>query len=501
MKLGRRLSVLVAAIFTFLTVFSYTAVQAAKIPGKPILRVVTQPAEQYSYGETISFVVTSPNYAGQVEYRVILYNGNTGKTTDLWKIPGTGNYYTSWRPGGNYMFEIHWPVAQMEPGPYSMTVLVRRAGTRVNYDSFVDTRSFWVNMTGNGVRTIYYPNGSKYVGEQINGTPEGNGTMIWANGDTYIGQFRNGLVNGQGTYIWATGDRYKGEYKNDMRDGQGVMTWVNGDKYTGEFRNDEMNGKGTMEWINGNKYTGEYANGTITGYGVMTYADGRRAEGVWANGVLVKPNLEPPKGVRAQAVSNSQIQVGWDAAVNADYYYVYYSYNYNGPFYALTNSDGTKGAYGWSASYSALIPNISPNTTVYIAVTSVKNGVESAYSNIVSAATPANYYYPYQYPYYYDYYYGYPYYYPYDYYYYHDGYYHDYYPYDIVVDSQIVGYFTGWNGNTVFTLTNGQVWQQISSSNVNYNIYMPRVLIFYSDGHYIMRVEGVNESIYVVPIR
>jgi hypothetical protein len=405
------------------------------------------------------------------------------------------------------MFEIHWPVAQMEPGPYSMTVLVRRSGTRINYDSYVDTKSFWIDMAQSGVKTIYYPNGDKYVGEQINGTPEGNGTMIWANRDTYIGQFRNGLFNGQGTYIWANGDRYKGEYKNDMRDGQGVMTWINGDKYSGEFRNDEMNGKGTMEWISGNKYTGEYVNGTITGYGVMIYADGRRSEGVWSNGVLVKPNLEPPKGVRAQAISNSQIQVGWDAAVNADYYYVYYSYNYSGPFYGLTNSDGTKGAYGWSSSYSAVIPNISPNTTVYVKITAVKNGVESAFSDTVFATTLANYYYPSSYPYpypyyYYEYPYYYPYDYPYDYYYnyYNDNYYYDHYPYDVVVESQIADYYTV-NGDKRFSLTNGQVWEQISNYHIGHNIDSHRVLIYYYDGHYIMRIEDVDESIYVRQIR
>lgn len=32
----------------------------------------------------------------------------------------------------------------MEPGAYSLTVLVRRVGAKVAYDSFVKTNTFWI---------------------------------------------------------------------------------------------------------------------------------------------------------------------------------------------------------------------------------------------------------------------------------------------------------------------------------------------------------------------
>lgn len=65
----------------------------------------------------------------------------------------------------------------MDPGAYSMTVLVRRAGSKVAYDSHVDTRSFWIesnNISNNNVPT-------KNVGissvEDINISIEENETL------------------------------------------------------------------------------------------------------------------------------------------------------------------------------------------------------------------------------------------------------------------------------------------------------------------------------------
>jgi hypothetical protein len=110
----------------------------------PKLTMVIQPAKEYKPGDRISFTVTSPNYQGKVQYRVILYNGTTKTTSELWKTPKTGYYYTGWMPAGNYKFNINWPVTGMAPGAYSLTVLVRRVGSKTPYDSFVKTAAFWI---------------------------------------------------------------------------------------------------------------------------------------------------------------------------------------------------------------------------------------------------------------------------------------------------------------------------------------------------------------------
>lgn len=140
----RVLSLFMSFILVFSLIINNSAVLASsKTSGIPKLKMISQPAVEYHSGERISFTVSSPNYRGAVQYRVILYNGTTKKTSELW--PGfPGYFYTKWQPSGNYNFKINWPVQGMEPGAYSLTVLVRRVGAKVPYDSFVNTNTFWV---------------------------------------------------------------------------------------------------------------------------------------------------------------------------------------------------------------------------------------------------------------------------------------------------------------------------------------------------------------------
>lgn len=69
------------------------------------------------------------------------------------------------------------------------------------------------------------------------------------------------------------------------------------------------------------------------------------------------------------------------------------------------------------------------------------------------------------------------------------------------IESKIDGNFEGWNGETIFRLTNGQIWQQ-TEFGFNYHFaFMPRVLIFRSGNGFKMQVDGVNKAIGVVQIR
>ncbi len=142
-KAKKMLSAVLAALMVVLSVASYVPAQAAKAVNVPKLQMVTQPEKEYKNGDRVSLTVTSPNYGGQVEYRVILWNGTTKKQSELWPTH-KGYYYQNWKPAGSYKFTIHWPVEGMEPGAYSLTVLTRRANSKVAYDSFVKTEAFWV---------------------------------------------------------------------------------------------------------------------------------------------------------------------------------------------------------------------------------------------------------------------------------------------------------------------------------------------------------------------
>ena len=65
----------------------------------------------------------------------------------------------------------------------------------------------------------------------------------------------------------------------------------------------------------------------------------------------------------------------------------------------------------------------------------------------------------------------------------------------------IDGEFEGWEGETVFELCNGQVWQQASYDYTYHYAYRPDVLIYWAGSGYQMRVEGVDETIEVIRLQ
>lgn len=145
MSLKSKVSIFFAMLLLVFPFVQNTSASAAiKAQASPKLQIVSQPASEYKKGDRISFTVGSPNYKGRVQYRVVLYNGTTKKTSELWNTPASGYYYTSWQPNGDYNFTINWTVSDMEPGAYNLTVLVRRSGEKTSYDSFVKTNTFWI---------------------------------------------------------------------------------------------------------------------------------------------------------------------------------------------------------------------------------------------------------------------------------------------------------------------------------------------------------------------
>lgn len=66
-----------------------------------------------------------------------------------------------------------------------------------------------------------------------------------------------------------------------------------------------------------------------------------------------------------------------------------------------------------------------------------------------------------------------------------------------VIESRIDGEFSGWEGETIFKLQNGQLWQQVSYAYKYKYAYSPEVLFYKSGGGYKMRVTGVDGEIAV----
>ena len=66
-----------------------------------------------------------------------------------------------------------------------------------------------------------------------------------------------------------------------------------------------------------------------------------------------------------------------------------------------------------------------------------------------------------------------------------------------VIETRIKGTFRGWDGDTIFEMVNGQIWQQTSYSYTYHYAYRPQVVIFRSGLRYKMVVEGVTPWINV----
>ena len=69
------------------------------------------------------------------------------------------------------------------------------------------------------------------------------------------------------------------------------------------------------------------------------------------------------------------------------------------------------------------------------------------------------------------------------------------------ISSRIDGEFEGWDGETIFKLVNGQIWQQASYSYHYHYAYSPSVLIYAHEGRYYMKVDGVDDALPVTRLK
>ncbi len=70
-----------------------------------------------------------------------------------------------------------------------------------------------------------------------------------------------------------------------------------------------------------------------------------------------------------------------------------------------------------------------------------------------------------------------------------------------VIETNIDGEFEGWDGDTIFKMMNGSIWQQASYAYTYHYAYMPDVIIYLKNGMYFMKVEGVEDELQVSRLR
>lgn len=66
-----------------------------------------------------------------------------------------------------------------------------------------------------------------------------------------------------------------------------------------------------------------------------------------------------------------------------------------------------------------------------------------------------------------------------------------------IIESQIDGDFKGWEGETIYKLTNGQIWQQASYYYYYAYKFMPNIIIYRENGRYFIHVKGTDCSVEV----
>lgn len=71
------------------------------------------------------------------------------------------------------------------------------------------------------------------------------------------------------------------------------------------------------------------------------------------------------------------------------------------------------------------------------------------------------------------------------------------------INSQLVGEFKGWRGNTTFTLQNGQIWQQIDNTELFASkLVNPKVRVVYSNfSGWKLQVDGYNSWVKVKRVK
>jgi len=182
-------------------------------------------------------------------------------------------------------------------------------GTQEKYEGEVS----WSSKP-NGVGTLIFLNGDKYIGEFDDGRKDGLGTYTWSNHEDmekYVGEFTNGEFGKKGKIYYKNGQIYEGEVFGNEKDldyGEGVKTLPDGSKYEGVWsrRKDDIiskwkikgydkygeivleiyegNGKGLYVYTGGNKYEGEFKDGEQDGQGTFTLSDGKKYVGEWKEG-------------------------------------------------------------------------------------------------------------------------------------------------------------------------------------------------------------------------
>ena len=276
--------------------------------------------------------------------------------------------------------------------------------------------------------------------ETVSWEPETNGVLISRNYSQLSQQqaYTKQETTGQQTITFNDGGSYTGQVLNGLPHGKGRLTAANGVTVEGDFVNGYPDGNVVINFNNGGSYTGTFRNNS--GQGTMVFPNGDKLTGSFVGGNC-----------------NSYGEYTWPSGDTYKGNFLNNKFNGDGTIY-YRNGTVAKGIWEngqlvrWVANTSESGPVQTPITRVPITA----NPDDTIYYPTIRNTTTSG-----------------------------------------VIESKIDGTFNGWDGDTIFALTNGQIWQQDSYSYTYHYSYRPNIIIYPSGGRYKMHVEGVDKDIYV----
>lgn len=246
------------------------------------------------------------------------------------------------------------------------------------------------------------------------------------------------------TINYKDGIKYIGEIKNGLPNGNGKLYYSNGNlSFEGYFIDGLLNGTGKQFYQNGTlSYDGEWKDGKSNGNGKAYDPNGNLiSDGVFKDNVLVSG--------KAYLYKDGHLVWSGEGTFNEGQFTGYGAiYDQGGKITTIAKFDGGKivNQVNNAPSMPAIptiplpIPQYSPPVPIVVPILPSPTGV---------------------------------------------------------IESQIDGDFEGWDGDTIFKLTNGQIWQQSLYSYTYHYAYRPNVIIYPTSGGYKMKVDGVSSEIYV----
>ena len=136
----------------------------------------------------------------------------------------------------------------------------------------------------------------------------GKGVYRYQNGAIYSGDFSQNKPDGIGTLIFSNGNKYVGHWKNNRKEGEGKMLFTSGETYSGQFVANRFHGYGIYQFKNGNRYEGYWREGKPHGEGSLYKPDEETVAGIWTDGKL----QDDHEGERDQPLENDHKEVVYD---------------------------------------------------------------------------------------------------------------------------------------------------------------------------------------------